>query len=638
MVVSHKYLGLVFLLISSLAQSSYIPPVTHSVNLVSSDHSYNPATSNSSPYECYTQPSNGQPQWQPIEIGDCNSLVSSILLQADSENHEPNRNVAAITIPRTYAFGTCAVAWKNTSEGSDGLDMVTMSRQLALLVATCSDQQPIFLGGSSLMSQNAHSYVEVSRRQNGSQNTGYQFQSAVSTAPVHCWQWKPSRIPQRVRFQEPDCNANIVQILADTDVMQLIRSTPATIPTRPFWQRTHNGCSIKLYAQGICVEYYQLVNALQGTARILANCRSQPPDPQGELGGLTELHSDSCINVVLEGTETPSDEPVPTGLLRRGRPAKVVRLTPTTNLDSRIPHIRCQETNPTRVPPSSLPFVERDCKDLIGRIYNSPDALVLRAWNTNEEVSGASRTCRIYMGKRPSAGSGVEYFSTGDVAYIAELIISECGHYGPLNYGGSRSITEESAFDVMVMGIVPRFDGLVPLQSSTENSSIISPLSSRISRRNSSADTAPSSITAQNSDLDRKCFATDPGTHADLRPYHEPHCTTLMQRMRHHATADVPRRFTPGDPLLNWTFRTCRITFGTKPVRGSGTEFFSLADISYTAGVIVRTCRDCWPPDIGGQSDARSDSAFRVVVWGNRIGAQLSDSLWDRLSGSLASS
>ena len=621
MLVSHRYLGFIPLLANCLVFALRVPR-SNSLSaadpqlpvLPSSVESKPSTSSNALAYECYKQPPVSQPQRQPMITADCDSVVVSILRQADLRNHEANSTGTAAAMSGTYTFGTCAIALRSTSEGTETFDMVTMLRQLASVVVSCSNRQSEFLGGTLSTTPDANPYVEVVHQQSGSPNAVSPPLNGISAGPITCWRWRPSRFPQRIRFPESDCNANIVEVLADSDVIGIRRSSPAMISHRPFWANNYNRCGISLYGQGECVEYFRLVEALQASARILDKCRSEPPDPLGELGGFTQMRDGSCVNVVLEGTGTTSNGVPATGLVTRGGPADVVRPNITTNLTLSSPHITCLGQHSARRPQGSVPFLERDCIALIGRIFNSPDALVVRLWSTDDELFLVSRSCIISLARDPLAGFAVDRFALGDVAYVAQLIIEACRSFGPPDLGGIRSITEGSAFGVLVLGSGPLPDGAAPLQLSKENGSLIHLIPSEISKRNFPGGAITSATVDKNS---AKCFQADEIIVEGLLPFTEAHCITAMQHMIQNPDGSIPRKHTSQEPLQNWIYRTCKISFGTKPEgQPSRTESYSRVDIVNVAVKILDDCRVYGPLHYGGQRDPKDGSVFRVVVWG----------------------
>ena len=616
MLSSLSYLVLLSPLANILARPSHIPrysnpsvlgirPITLSPPIVPNA----PTANNASTYECHVERPVGQPQRQSINTTDCNFLIISILIQADLKNQKSNATGAGGSATKAWAFGTCSVALRVEDGNTKSYSMIDILRWIATIVTSCSDQRPDFLGGT-LYTSHEDFRVDVSHQQVDSSSPVALSYPAISTIPVTCWDWDTPGRPRLNPFTQSECDATIVRILARENLEAARRSTTA----RPFWTRGYDGCTVGLYPRENLQEVYMLLQALQIAAQVLMQCRPHPPDPRGELGGYSLLSKYSIIDVVVYGTGSHIPSILPRGhpvqpavsaeFSKKALPAEVANSHITNKLSLRAANIECWGLHPGGQH-GSEPFSERDCIFLIGRFYRPMDALAIRAWNTNEEVIRTFRTCRIRMGRKPGVGWAVESFSTGDIAYIAQLIIGQCHELGPPYLGGTRDVTPGSAFAVSVKGIRPPLpEAAIPLEVSKGNASLakhVPParrISSGLFKRASPTEASPSS--------------TAPLT---------AHCATLIQRLLHDPGVRARQEFATQEPARHLSFWSCRISFGARP--GSGPfrrEYFSLYEIVFVANLILDGCWRYGPPHFGGTRDVRQRSAFRVAVLGRSLG------------------
>ena len=303
MVSSLTYLVLLSPLAKILARSSHIHrysspsiPGSRPITLSRPIFPGNPTASNASTCECHVQPPVEQPQKQLINTTDCNSLITSMLIQVDLKNQQSNATGANDSAAMTWAFGTCSVALRVEDRGMKSYNITDILRWTAMIVTSCSDQRPNFLGGT-LSTSNDNFHVEVFYQQVDSLSPLALSHPTISTAPVTCWDWDAPGRPLLNPFMQSDCDATIVRILSREDIEVARRSTAA----RPFWTRGYNGCTVGLYPRQNLQEVYQLLQALQIAAQILVKCRSHPPDPRGELGGYSLLAEYSIIDVAVYG-------------------------------------------------------------------------------------------------------------------------------------------------------------------------------------------------------------------------------------------------------------------------------------------------------------------------------------------------
>ena len=644
MVSSLGYLVLLFPLANALAQSSHIPlssnpsvtgnrPFVLTPPFVSSD----PTASNASIFECYSQLPVEQKQRKPIDMSDCNVLIMSMLIQADSKNEQPNATDASGSATKSWTFGTCFVTLRIEDGGAKSYTTIGFIRWIATIVTSCSDQRPVFLGGTLSTSQ-SNFRVEVSYPQVDPPDPVALLHPAISTTLITCWDWNSPGRPHLQPFRQSACDETIVRMLASEDLQVLRRSSAA----RPFYTRGFGGCILGLYPRENLQEVYKLVKVLQVAAQVLRQCHSD--DIRGELGGYGPLGEQSIIDVVIYGKGSdipmqllyghPIKPAVPARFLKRVLPAKVA--TPNTTDELSFPDVavECWRLHDPASHPYVLhPFSEQDCMFLVGRLFRSPDALVIRAWTAGEVVARAFRTCGISMRGIPGAGRAIERFSMGDIAHIAELIIARCHVLGPPYLGGVRVVTPGSAFAVSVIGSGHLPEAAVPLQFSDGNASLAKhiPAAKRIPsgmfKRALPTEASPSPTVPLAAPPRVVCFAVDPARAARRRPFSEADCTALIQFLLHNPDAMIPEEVTTERPPRHWSVGTCRITFAPKPnAREFRREYISLYEILHVASSILEACRRFGPPHFGGLRDMRRGSAFRVTVWASHTNEE---QIWD---------
>ncbi len=426
-----------------------------------------------------------------------------------------------------------------------------------------------------------------------------------------CFALKPHELRVKHDFKENDCWILIQRIRSEPDAKTVHKYDIDT----PLISRTEGSCNISLELrtpETFPAESFALNHVFSVAGDIIDDCRHFGPP---HFGGFRDVRRGSHFQVVVEGVVSQSDKDVSSGLLTRARPAKPVSSNVTTSNHGSTPPIQCLARAPNR-PRDAVPYEQGHCDRLIARIFSSPGALALRAWLPEDEFLRTMRTCGIRMGPKPGVGFP-ETFALGDIAYIASLIVVECSTYGPPYLGGSRGVTGWGSFEVTVFGIGPLPEYSVSLEFPSGNPSLVAAVPSTLSKRTSPAKATPSSTSILDPFFGAECYTTDSAIFRRLRPFEEPDCNILIQRVLADPTARDPKKCTPARTVRYWTHGTCKLSFGTK--EGAGffpDEYYSPSEIMHVVRAIIDECRHLGPPHYGGRKDAREGSAFSVVVWG----------------------